>query len=281
MKRSAISSISKARTRNCLIVGAIGLAVSWGSSAFAEPSPATAQLEFRAFPEGALQALPGVSPRGGFEVELQIDDGTAEGQSGVNGAAASQFLWFSQFAAQDVELEEIHVLFPPGDNMSVGGAVQLVVYTDDNTDPTDGATLVATLDGTIQAVDGTTFSVFPWVPAVSVGPAASILVGVVPRFINSGVTSPTFPAAIDTSSSQGQSWVAIWSGDPPASPSLPSDGSMPLVNGNWMIRAFGSPAQDIGGPTPIEVPVLDRWGLTALAGLLLLAGITLGLRKTT
>ena len=279
MKRSAVSSISNARIRNCLVAVAIGSATLCGPSGFAETSPEPAQLEFRAFPRGAVQALPSTPPRGGFEVELQLDDGIAEGQSGVNGASASQFLWFSQFVAQDVELEEIHVLFPPGDNMSIGGAVQLLVYTDDNTDPTDGATLVASFDETMQAVDGATFSVFPLAPAVSIGPAASILVGVVPRFINSGVTSPTLPAALDTSTPQGQSWVAIWSGDPPASPTLPSDSSMPLVNGNWMVRAFGSPAQDIGGPTPIEVPALGPWGLGGLAGLLLLSGVALGLRK--
>ncbi len=246
-------------------------ATPWGSAGFAQPHPDSLQIEFRALTDGPFEAAPAASPRGGFEVELQLDDGSTEGQTGVNGAAAAQFLWFSRFSAQSLDLEEIHVLFPPGANMSVGEPIQLVVYADGNADPTDGATLIATLDETIQAVDGTTFSVFPLAPAVSVGSASSLLIGVIPRFITSGMTSPTLPAAVDTSISQGRAWVALWSGDPPAIPALPSDDTMTLVNGNWMIRAFGTPSAN--GPVAIEVPALGPWGLGALIALLALLAL--------
>jgi hypothetical protein len=70
-----------------------------------------------------------------------------------------------------------------------------------------------------------------------------------------------------------------WIADPPASPTLPSDGSMfliddllPSIAGNWMIRGFGSQ------PPNLDIPALSGSGLIALA-LLLAAGGLLGLRR--
>jgi hypothetical protein len=97
----------------------------------------------------------------------------------------------------------------------------------------------------------------------------------VPRFIVSGATSATTPAALDTSSSQSRSWIAIWSSDPPDPPALVPlpdqayllvDGLVP-GGGNWMIRAFGS-EQGI-----TEIPTLGEYGLVALALVLLGAGV--------
>ena len=235
----------------------------------------------------AIELRPYESPRatvetqqlGTFDIELILDDGVAEGATGANGVNAAQFLWFSQFdtGGQAVDLEEIHVLFPSGDNLAPGNAVQVVIYADNDGDPTNGAVLVASLDETIQATDDSTFSVYSVDPALSFDAGQDVLIGVVPRFIDTGVTSPTFPAAADTTAPQGRAWVALWSGDPPASPELPSDGSMVQTNGNWLIRGFGSMGD--AGPPVIEVPALRTTGLLVLFGLIALAGTGLVRRR--
>ncbi|MCP4654871.1 MAG: hypothetical protein GY856_05560, partial [bacterium] len=152
-------------------------------------------------------------------IELILDDGSFEGDFGISGVGltAKQFLWFNQFDLTGgvVTLEQIWVLFPPGPNMAVGNAVQLVVYHDPDSDPTNGGTLLATWDGTIQAIDGLTFSTYPLAAPLTLPSGGDALVGVISRFVDSHVTSSTNPASLDTSASQGRSWVAVWTGDPP------------------------------------------------------------------
>jgi len=212
-----------------------------------------------------------------YPVQLILDDDTPEGVFGVGAQTAQQFLWFNRFANPGpFRLDEIWVLFPTGANMSVGDEVQLAVYLDPDGDPANGADLLATVTESIQVVDGSTFSVYPLTSPLTIVTGGDILVGVVDRFVESGVTSPTAPASMDTTASQGRSWLAVWTGDPPDPPLLPPDGIVTPIDvfqpGNWMIRAFGSRAQ------PPAVPVVDWRGvvllvlLTASAGWLVARG---------
>jgi hypothetical protein len=217
-------------------------------------------------PTGLL-LVPPLPPIADFPVQLVLDDDVADGDVGVNGAAAQQFLWFNQFSAGPTSLEQIWVLFQPGANMAVGASIDLVVYEDADGDPTNGATLLAVIPEQIEELDGQTFSVYNVVPPIETT-GGDILIGVVPRFITSGMTSPTAPAAIDTDGSQARSWVAIWFGDPPATPDLPPDDEIRLIDeftpaGNWMIRGFGT----ANAP---EVPTLGNLG-----SLLLISGLAL------
>lgn len=231
---------------------------------------------------GSLLAPPLPSPAE-FPVQLVIDDDTAEAATGLIGpGGAKQFLWFNRFSSPgQFRLEQIWALFPPGNNMSVGASVQLVVYYDSDGNPANGATLLTTINETIQVLDGVTFSVYELAPAVEIPGSGDVLIGVVDRFVVSGVTSSTLPAAIDTTASQQRSWLASWVGDPPASPVLPSDGNtvllddiLPGIAGNWMIRGFGT------APTIVEVPALDPQNLAIFAVLLTLAAtFALGLRR--
>ncbi len=218
---------------------------------------------------------------GGFPLQLVLDDGSAEGTIGVNGANAQPFLWFNQFTptlAPPFRIEEIHVLFPPGINMSVGNAIDLVVYLDPDGDPTTGATLLATIPESIQALDGSSFSIYSLASPVLIDAPGDVLIGVISRFVQGGGDPPTQPAALDTSGSQSRSWIAIWTGDPPANPDLPSDALFDIIDtvappgGNWMIRGFG-------GAQP--VPALPRFGVLATLILILLAGGCLILRRTS
>lgn len=233
-----------------------------------------AEWQFVPRPPAAVPAGP---PPPDLPLVFAVDDGTSEGDFGVGGAFARQFLWFTQFMAPPgpgATLEEVRVLFDPGANITVGDAIDLVIYQDDDADPSNGAVVLAVVSETIQALDGATFSVYPLATPVEVIGASTILVGVVPRFIVSGSTpGPTLPAAIDASTSDGSAWFATWVADPPDPPNLPSDLSMqplnPTVAGVWMIRAFGR-------PLPITaIPTAGPFMLAALAGLLALLGLVL------
>lgn len=223
------------------------------------------------------EASPPLPPTSTFPVQLVLDDDMADGSFGVAGARATarQFLWLNRFTpAQAFVLEEMWVLFPVAPGISAGSPVQLVVYTDDDGDPATGADLVASFAEVVQIADGDTFSVYTLPAPVLVDAGQDVLLGVVPRFIISGVTPLTQPAALDTDMSQSRSWLAIWSTDPPDPPVLTPapDLYFGLVDGfeagNWMIRGFGSPA-----PEPVvEIPALGPAGLFALALWLAIAG---------
>ena len=195
-----------------------------------------------------------------FPEQLVLDDNTADAAVGVFGATSRQFLWFNRFTAGNVDLSEIWVFFPSGQGVSAGDDIQLVVYQDGDGDPTNGADLLLSVDTTVQVADGVNFSIYSITPTQISGDA---LVGVVPRFIQSGVTPPVSPAALDTGASQGRSYLAFWLADPPAMPTLPTDDDIVLVDalvgggGNWTIRAFGTSVSDIPVATPIGLALLS------------------------
>jgi hypothetical protein len=198
-----------------------------------------------ASPTSLLQALPPLPSPGVFPVQLVLDDDGAEGIFGFVGATARQFLWFNQFTNPGpFTLQEIWVLFPDGQDVPPGGDVQLVVYLDADGDPSNGANLLATYDETIQAADGNTFSVYLLSPPLAISGAGDVLVGVINRFFETGVTPPpTCPAALDTTVSQDRSWFALWTGDPPDPPHLATANVVDVldgaISGNFMIRGFG------------------------------------------
>lgn len=232
---------------NVLLLLVVG--IFSGGAALAQ-LPNGIQAELAGLPVSApSKALP-VLPLADVSLVLD-DDGAAEHKLGLNqGNNAVQFMWLNQFdrdAWPYLELEEIWVLFPPDPNFVAGSAIQLAVYLDEDKDPTNGAVLLDTLDTTIQVTDGTTFSVYLPSP-IRIEEPGDILIGVVNRFVNSGVSSPSSPAALDTSSDQGRSWISLWSGDPPSLPGLPGDlAFMPasvLESGNFLIRGFGRDLQN-------------------------------------
>jgi hypothetical protein len=207
--------------------------------------------------------------------QFVLDDGTSEGTFGLGGATAVQFMWFNQFdlPGSFVDLEEIQVLFPAGPNMAVGADVDLVVFHDSDGDPTNGATRLAIFPVTIQHVDGATLSTYSVNPLLHLPAGGELLIGVIPRFIVSGATTQTGPAALDTTASQGRSWIAVWTGDPPIEPELPPDLLIDTIDvfvaANWMIRAAGS------GTAALVIPTASPAGLVVMTLLLLFGSITL------
>jgi hypothetical protein len=250
------------------LVALVGLAVALsGGPAAADPY----QLSLSPINYGALRAEP---PMPDYSVQLVVDDDQPESAFGINGTNSLQFLWFNQFADPGpFTLEEIWVLFPPGSNMTVGAAVELVVFQDADGDPTNGADLLASYDRTIQVSDGNTFSIYP--VSLEITGTGDILIGAINRFTDPASTPPlTEPAAADTSIGQGSSWWALWSGPVPYPPVLPGELGMEQLQGptagNWMIRGFGTGAQQQPG-----IPVLGWVGGTMLVLLLAFFGIYL------
>ena len=222
-------------------------------------------------------AQPPPPPSSSYPLQLVLDDNSDEGAFGfTSGQSAQQFMWFNRFSVPvgGYELQQIWVLFPSGPAITVGAPVELAVYIDSDTDPSNGAGLVASFNATVHAADDVNFSIYTLPQPVLLAYPATVLVGVIPRFIVTGSTPPTNPAAVDTTSSQGRSWIAVWSGDPPDPPTLPPDVLIARLDdglqpggGNWMIRAFGAPL------ATTAVPALDAPLLAMLALLLVLFAV--------
>ncbi|MCG8460874.1 MAG: hypothetical protein MI919_31710, partial [Holophagales bacterium] len=259
--------LGHARAPAAVTVGAAALADELGD-------PAVHGLELRPHTgEGPVDL--GAPP---FQVQLILDDGTAENVFGFGGGTARQFLWLNRFQNPGpFVLEEIQVLFPNGPDVPLSGAVQLAVFLDTDGDPTNGAQLLGTEDVTIQAVDGSTFSVYPLASPIEIQSGGDVLIGVINRYFETGVDPPpTFPAALDTDTSADRSYFALWTADPPDPPDLGSADTIDVldgvVSGNFLIRGFGS-------PTPVvEIPTLRTAGLAALIALIAAAGLLVARR---
>lgn len=264
MNRTSAPTRRPASVALCaLMMLAVVLPLAAGDSKPEERSP-TFQLHG---PRGVPLEPPLPDPAD-FPEQLVLDDDTAESDFGLVGAESVPFLWLQRFSPPTpFVLEQMWVLFPQ-DPLLAGADVQLAVYQDADGDPTNGAQLLATQDVEVQEIDGVTFSIYDLEPPVDVTSGDAYL-GVVSRYAESP-TPPTFPATLDTGTSQGRSWVAVWTGPPPADPTLPGDDETFLIDtfvpGNWLIRGFGR-----SGATVLEIPTLGAGGLSVLACLLTLA----------
>lgn len=243
------------------------------SSVAATPADNGPSFAPGAFPPKASPPLP---DPGAVPVQLVLDDDGAEGTFGILGGSARQFLWLNRFSNPGAfTLQEIWVLFPSGQDVGLGDAVQLAVFFDPDGDPSNGAQLRATYDVTVQAVDGNTFSIYALTPGLAIGNGGDVLIGVVNRYFTTGVTPPpTLPAALDTTASQNHSYFALWPGDAPDPPDLATATTVALVSGaaagNFLIRGFGVPP-----PNVLEVPTVGAMGLTLLVLLLATVSILL------
>ncbi|GAB4183930.1 MAG: hypothetical protein Tsb002_06410 [Wenzhouxiangellaceae bacterium] len=208
-------------------------------------------------------------------VSLVLDDGGAETFIGDSG----QFIWLNRFTPAAAEfpfqVEEIQVLL--GTTLvTVGDPIQLLVYadTDGDGDPGTGAVLQGEFTDTVQFNDGVSFNVYTVPTPIRVDGPGDVLIAAVNRVGAEGTDD--FPAAIDTTSSAGRSWVGSYlAGDVPAMPALPADEQWGTIDsfgfpGNWAIRASGTiVGPDL--PPPAAVPTL---GLSGLALLMLLLGLS-------
>jgi len=202
-----------------------------------------------------FQAVPGIGGPGEFEgspVDYMVDDGSNENNVGLNNTAAgtaTQFLWFNRFDVDGLDLplqvDQVRIFWDPtpAGAAQVGNAISIEIYSDNDATPTNGATHVYT-ENTMVAQVGTVFDMYDLSAPPMVAAAANLLIGVVDRWITTGVSTTAFPAAIDqTDPDNGRSWVAATAGDsPPVPPVIPSTGLFGTIDsfglaGDWLIRA--------------------------------------------
>jgi hypothetical protein len=181
------------------------------------------------------------------DVELILDDGTTENGIGIGGSW--EFLWLNRFTpapdAFPFTLDEVQVYFDSTGMVSVGDDIILVVYenTSGNADPAVGANWLYSYPTTIQALNAWNNYMLP--EGVALDGPGDVLIGVI------GLETPGtsyWPAAIDTTTTQGRSWAGWYLASPPPTPPvLPPDDTWGLIDsfgfpGNWLIRGMGSSA---------------------------------------
>jgi subtilisin family serine protease len=179
------------------------------------------------------------------DISLVLDDGTHENAVGIFGGG--QFVWFNRFTPDanvfPFKLNEIWIMYRPGTGINVGDLVDFYVYQDPDGDPTNGADFIASVkNAAVQAVSGTTWSVYELDNPILVSGPGDVLIAVVNR--TAGILDKQYPAAIDQTSSQGRSWVGIYDGDPADPPVFPAPSFGTIdskgIPGNWMVRGYGS-----------------------------------------
>ena len=196
-------------------------------------------------------------------VSFVLDDGVGENSIGLTNGG--QFLWLNRFtpaaAFFPIQINQVQVMFnyPGGTSgLNIGELVDIYLYADADGNPANGATFVASLlNQTVQAVNGTTWSVYNFGAPVTFNGPGDILIAVVNR--TAGIAAGTFPAALDQTASQGRSWIGLGTGATTNPPVLPpaTFGTVDSFGfpGNMMVRGFG----ETNAPciAPADVPWLS------------------------
>jgi hypothetical protein len=203
-----------------------------------------------------------------------LDDGTPENAIGLTNGG--QFLWLNRFTPNPtnfpVTVERVEIMFgrpgAPG-GINVGELVDIYLYEDADGNPANGATHRASLtDQAVQAVNGTTWSVFNLAAPVTFNGPGDILIAVVNR--TAGIAAGTFPATIDqTPPSQQRSWAGFGAvpGNPPVLP-MPTFGIIDSfgIAGNWLVRGFGTAQFPCDNPADVSWLGVDPDSGTTAAG---------------
>ena len=198
------------------------------------------------------------------DVSLALDDGQWEISHGLvstDGTVSYQFIWLNQFTPAPSEypftLDQVWVMFDDnsgGNNVSPGDAIDLVIYGDADSNPTNGANHRGTYSTSVLAADGLNWSKYNLVPGVTFNSPGDVLIAVINRYVVDGETPNSLPALKDTNSDKGRSWIGYWNSAPPDPAVLPPDSYFQLVGGgNWLIRGYGETGGTVP-PTPTDPP---------------------------
>jgi hypothetical protein len=197
------------------------------------------------------------------DVSLVLDDGQWDISRGLvsqDPPASYQFIWLNRFTPGTSEypftLDQVWVMFDDndgGNNVSPGQAIDLVVYEDADGNPANGATFRGTYSTSILAADGTNWSKYNLVPGVTFTGPGDVLIAVINRYVDDGVTPQSLPALKDTNTDKGRSWIGYWNSTPPDPALLPPYPYFQLDGGNWMIRGYGETGGTVP-PTPTDPP---------------------------
>jgi hypothetical protein len=140
-------------------------------------------------------------------------------------------------------MDQVQILFPAGSGVSQGELIDIHIYTDPDGDgdPATGMQLRHSIrNAAVEAVDGITWSSYS-AASLHFTESHDIMIAVVNR--TAGTDLGEKPAALDQTTSLGQSWIGINASetisDPPTFPTDIVWGTTDSVGfpGNWMIRA--------------------------------------------
>jgi hypothetical protein len=166
----------------------------------------------------------------------QVDDGTIENSVGLSGGG--ELAWANRFTVlpggesiTGISVYWDSVYFP------VGSAVSVTLWSDPNS---DGSPVDAVLITSLSGFSGSGWVYYGFPAPVYIGSAGTSFFAGAAAVHGSG----SYPAALDQSSPQGQSWVWF----PPDQPSgaFNIDDYFP---GNWMIRGEAGLASEIPEPS--------------------------------
>jgi hypothetical protein len=166
----------------------------------------------------------------GDPVNLIVDDGGADGAIGF----AQEGLTFNRFSPTEfpLELDRVAVLWLADTTMQLGDPFWVFLYEDPDSDIPNGTTHRASAQGTVQVLDGVTFSFVDLDPPVTFSGPGDILIAL------GQTVYPNIVVPFDVSTPQERSWVVDWDGSMP--PPIPSTGLGFFFDLNWMIRGFGT-----------------------------------------
>jgi hypothetical protein len=190
-------------------------------------------------------------------IQLYLDDNSYDNALGLT--AGGSFVWFNRFTPNPADfpfvLDQISLIFFTA--VPVGSDMEILVYSDPDGNPANGATFLYSQNVTVQTSDAATWNNYTLTTPVPCNGPGDVLIAVV----NRGATGVgQYPAAMDQTSSAGRSWVGLYTGAVPDPPTFPADDTFTTVDsigfpGNWMIRASGNAA---------DVPWLDENPKTGL-----------------
>lgn len=195
-------------------------------------------------------------------VNLVLDDGTVENSVGWTNATMSfPAIWINRSSPPassfPMNLTQISIKWPDSSAL-VGKTIELLVYSDADADgdPADAVKVAQIGSQTISVANGTTFQNYP--VNINITGPGDVYYGFSDTYNNGGVSPRTFPAPLDTTASQGRSWVAAQNDTSnPDYNNLGNNDNLGTIGnlsggayeGNWVIRATGT-----GGACPSNTP---------------------------
>ncbi len=191
-------------------------------------------------------------------IAFMLDDGSYENSVGwgdTNSDTENSALWLNRFNATGaLTIDSVSILWPTlNTGTLVGKQVNIVAYYDANADgdPSDAVRLGSDNLQVVASLD----AYLTYATSFSVPAAGDVYIGFFNTYANGTTTPELFPAAVDTNTVAGQSWLAAnGSGDG----SLAIGGNDTIgtidslsagsITGTWLIRATGDAAGGGGGP---------------------------------
>lgn len=192
-----------------------------------------------------ISERPGDGPVPFADVELVLDDGSAENGIGIGGSA--QFIFVNRFTPTEDQfpfyLEEVHAFLDSTGNVSLGHKFKVVVYQNKtgSTDPAIGSELVYQQNVVAEKLND--WNVYTLDEPVLLEGPGDVIIGLVA--LEKPGTS-YWPASIDEDTVSGRSWAGWWTtDDAPADPVLPPDDTWGEIGSfgfpsTWMVRGMGS-----------------------------------------